>query len=466
MKLFSRTIELAVLKSYTSSNKKITSIISQHIDDGMFYTAAGQEIYSRINTIATQRGILLGWDDLKEDIAISEDTRNYLKKYKKKPITSADSIKEKMKALGDYKKARNIYKIAEVIDKELINKESVDVDGLSETLANMFMDTTSNSDTSNWFMNIGSDDDSIFERELAKVVKTQKNQRIPTGIKAFDERNRGVNRGTFWNIVGPTGWGKSVMANMIGGSMARLGARVAIISLEMDHFENLQRQTSRVSDVEMNNLIDPDSRMDSIEKKRIIKVMKKWRMRIKKAGGLLSVVVPTKDLAIKDLLFILKPLKYDVVIIDYIGLLKGADGDDQVKALGRIGRFCKVFAGNNNMVIAACAQLNTDKGEIKYSGALKEHASLQWQWKVTEEVKETNIIEVEQTKARQMDPRPFYLKANFAKMRFEYVDGDYKPRESNEENGSVSKGRGGASSKKKTGFSSSKKSNVYDLEAA
>lgn len=463
MKLFDRQMELSVLRTFCSGNQKLVSVIVQGLSDDSFHTKVGKEIYERVSHIASTRGTLLKWADLKGDIALTDETRETIKKSKLKPITNIKDLKERINLLDNYRRARVMYQIAETINNDLIKKDSVDVDKLHDKISNLISTSSSVGSTDGWFLHIGGEDSSAFKETLKEVLNPTKINYIPTGIKVFDNKNRGVPRGYLWNIVGPTGWGKSVMANMIGGNMARQGARVGILSLEMSHFENLQRQVARVSDTEMDELLDPKNRLSTPKLQEIAKVMNTWYKTIKRAGGLLSIITPDKDVSIKDVMFALEPFNYDIIIIDYVGLLKGADGDDQVKALSRIGRFAKLYAGNHNMIVALCAQFNSEKGKIKYSGALEEHASLQWQWRVTEETKETNVIMVEQPKARGLNPMDFFLKANFAKMRFESVD-----RETIDESkfkNSEESGKSESSSKnKKTNRKKTSGNGVYDLE--
>jgi hypothetical protein len=132
---------------------------------------------------------------------------------------------------------------------------------------------------------------------------------------------------------------------------------------------------------------------------------------------------PEEDYGIEEMLFMLKPYKYRVVIIDYISLLKGADGDDQVKALGRIARFAKVYAKNTNTVVVLLAQLS-DEGQVRYARAIKEHANNLWSWHMNEEESETSILDIRQQKARNQLRFNFQLSSHNSSMRITDVDGD------------------------------------------
>ena len=111
----------------------------------------------------------------------------------------------------------------------------------------------------------------------------------------------------------------------------------------------------------------------------------------------------------------MKPFNYDVIIIDYLGLLKGVDGDDQWRKLSEAARFCKMFAADNNIQIIALAQVDKE-GEVRYSKGMLEHANNSFSWVCGKKERERGIIEVEQKKARMAEPFPFYLRMDFATM--------------------------------------------------
>ena len=96
------------------------------------------------------------------------------------------------------------------------------------------------------------------------------------------------------------------------------------------------------------------------------KVKKKWKAfekECKRLGGRFTIWDPEEDLSMEDVLNIAKPYNDDVVIIDYIGLLSGVDGDDAWQALGRVARYAKIWAKTNKKVVILAAQLSDD-GQI------------------------------------------------------------------------------------------------------
>jgi len=107
----------------------------------------------------------------------------------------------------------------------------------------------------------------------------------------------------------------------------------------------------------------------------------------------------------------------DVVIIDYISLLKGADSDDAWQKLGAMARLAKINAEATNRVNMLLCQVS-DEGKIRYARAISEHStnSLIWVAKKEERQKEIGRITVEQPKARNSRSFPFDIGVHWAHM--------------------------------------------------
>jgi hypothetical protein len=135
----------------------------------------------------------------------------------------------------------------------------------------------------------------------------------------------------------------------------------------------------------------------------------------------LTIYKPEQDETIEEVFAATAAYEADINIIDYIGLLKGVDGDDQVRALGQVARYGKINAENTGRANIMLSQL-TDDGKIKYSRAIAEHSSLAWTWMATPESKETGVTRIEQPKSRNSMAFPFYVKIDYAKMQIHSMD--------------------------------------------
>jgi replicative DNA helicase len=244
-------------------------------------------------------------------------------------------------------------------------------------------------------------------------------QVIPTGFKTFDNVNGGFFRGSLVILASSSGGGKSLTANQLALNQARLGYKVALVPLEMTESETYARtmaNLSRMSSTDINL-----KRLATGERDAIWRKMRKLDREIATAGGRYTIYKPREDLTIEELMASIHSLASDVIYVDYISLLKGADGEDQWRKLGQIARFCKIYAENHNKVVVLLCQLSED-GRVRYSQAIKEHASLAWTWVATKDAREKGYMNVELLKARNQVMSPFTLKVDYAHMSVTDLD--------------------------------------------
>jgi replicative DNA helicase len=421
MLITSTSLELRILKTLTSTrNKRRLARLTGTLNPACFYSEIGSEIYRRIMTLMRERGVLISWNELTGDPVLKESSRKYLRNFKKRSIRDRADLTGHLAQLHNYRKLRAIYFAAEHIFEQM-KRDRVDPDKLYMDATQKLSEAKTEGNSAEWFTHIGQDDKQS-DRFVRKLLNNKiRNVYIPTGIKPFDRRNIGIPRGSFWLIGSNTSGGKSVLANQVGGGMAaESGVRVCIIQLEMSDIETGQRQLSRITSTNMSRVIDP-TRLSDRQKRRMVRRWQQWHRRIKRRGGLLSIFAPQEDLTFEEILLILKPFGYDVIILDYISLLKGVDETDYPRLLGRVARLGKRYATNNNCVVAACAQL-TVESIIRYSRAIQEHAQNMWTWVYDEKAKKSRIIEVKQPKSRNQKGFNFLLREDFAHMRMKELN--------------------------------------------
>lgn len=215
-------------------------------------------------------------------------------------------------------------------------------------------------------------------------------------------------------VVNETMSHNSLMALSMVKHMALAGFKVCLVSLEMNEYELLERRVSSVTGVPITLLRQPES-LSEQEKEAIVKQFEKHQAEVLAVNGAEDYKCRLNDLTIEELLYGLKPYGYDVIVVDYLGLLKGVDGDDQWRRLSEAARFCKIFAEENNINVIALAQLSKD-GEIRYSKGILEHANNSFSWVTDKKSKEQGIIEVEQKKNRTGETANFFLDVDFTCM--------------------------------------------------
>jgi archaellum biogenesis ATPase FlaH len=216
-------------------------------------------------------------------------------------------------------------------------------------------------------------------------------------------------------IVGTTGGGKTLVAQNIAENMA-LFADVCYVPLEMTEEEMVARSMSAKGKVPINKVTS--GKWSDSETEKCIEGLQKYNRKLKKQGRRLGIFSPPEDMSFDEIVTFLHPYAYDVIVVDYVSLLKGADGDDQWRALTNISRQAKIYAKTHKKIVVLLAQLS-EEGKIRYARGMLENANLAMTFLATEATKAAGEIPVVMPKARGYDPTPIVLKVNYPCMLIE-----------------------------------------------
>jgi hypothetical protein len=419
MRLFSTNLEKVALKSIMAGDDRVASWILPRLSEDHFSLDSTKETYNRMMKIVRKDGDIPRWDDIIEDMAISQDTREELTSTDVDSVSTRKLARKLVDRLDEYRRVRVFFNLSLHVSK-IIKADKVDLDELTDQVGDYLFRARTSSDISECMLHVG--DDKLDTKFVANLLIGREQEFIPTGFKAFDSRNQGVPRGSLFLIAGTTGGGKTVMANNIGVHQARIGARVCIISLEMSREHNLRRILSSLTEIPLSRINNAKSLSQS-ERKDIMQAWINYHKQVKRNGGRLTLMSPEEDVSMEDVLTLVKPYEYDNKIIDYVGLLKGMDGEDQWRRLGSATRFAARDASATDSINTVLAQLSND-GLVKYSRAMQEHAALSWQWSYVygDEVRESKIITIKQPKARQLQAFDFHLQEKFDVMKMVDLD--------------------------------------------
>lgn len=351
-----------------------------------------------------------------EDPQLSVNARKFLRESEATIQTTEDANKAAT-ILNKYRQLRGLYDLAANIDQKL-NKEGdarIDVDRLLEETATAINVARSKKSTVDAFLHFGRNNNSSA---LVKDILYADNSEaiIPTGVEVFDSVSGGFARGALVTIGANSGGGKSLTANAIAINMATMGYKVLLVPLEMSKKEMTSRTLSNITKFNVSDIIL--QRLATNERDLVFKRYKRWAKKVKDAGGRYTIFKPQEDMTIEEIVAATSAYECDVMIIDYISLLKGMDGDDMWRALGGAARYAKINAEIENRVNILLCQVSDD-GKIRYARAISEHSSNSWVWTSTKESKETGITVVEQPKSRNSMAFPFTIKMNYAQMRLE-----------------------------------------------
>lgn len=445
MKLVSTSTELNVLRNLCHKDVAIRGTILGGVDEDYFHNSFTKEAFLRIKKYNKKTGELPTWSELCEDPGLSEKTREKLKAAETLKFKSTSIAIRHIARLNEYRQLRGIFSLSEK-SVNALRKKKVEPSALLDKIAEEVSHLRQNRSAKNEVLVFGKGNNSTqFVKDL---LIADKQDYLPTGFLTFDNENGGIGFGNLFVLGGTTGGGKSTLAAQLGINWASMGEDVTFVPLEMSKKEMTARLLANASSIDVRKILF--AKMSKDEKKIFWRAYKKFVINKKKVGGSFRVFKPESDMTIEEILASVYPFGSRVVIIDYISLLKGVDGDDAWQKLGAVARYCKIYAESNNIIIVLLAQVS-DEGVIRYARAIAEHANYAWKFVATNATREQEIINIEQLKARNGRMFDFTLKAKMNIMQVRDLDVDEK--EEIEDKKTTKKGKGGKDNKYKKGKS-------------
>jgi replicative DNA helicase len=414
--LFNAELEELALVSLVKGEGLVRDVLFGHLREEHFFTSFGKEVFSRIKFLLKEKNLLPSEVSVIGDHTISENSKVVIKNSEfllnETFLKTQHEVLTLTSQLDHWCRLRKLHQVHTLSGEALVNTNR-DINSTISTLTNKLYEINTNSESFSSSITKLTDD-STLHLIKDKIFAKRTDQCIPTGFKQFDQANIGLPRGGLTVLAGQTGGGKSLMALTMVKHMALSGFKACLVSLEMNEIELLERRFSSVTGIPI-ALLRQSEKLTEQDKEAATFKFEEYQKSMKQAGGVEDYKCRLNDLTVEELLYGLKPYGYDVIVIDYLGLLKGVDGDDQWRRLSEAARFCKIFAEENNINIIALAQLSKD-GEIRYSRGILEHANNSFSWVSDKRTKETGIIEVEQKKNRTGKTSNFFLEVDFTCM--------------------------------------------------
>lgn len=367
MKLVSTRTELVALQAGCHPNPSVSGTILSSIDESYFYNDHAIEAYGRIQKLLKKTGEVPSWRDICEDPRVSEETRDRLRKFKGDKIRDRKQALQTVRVLNEYRQLRGLFNIAEetfsALRKDKASPTKV-LDAIAES-TNALRQVKSNDATIVRF-GAGNNADSV----VSGLLKKESVNFIPTGFEDFDRENGGFGFGNLVTIGGTSGGGKSALASQLGINWSKMGENVCIVPLEMTVPEMTARLMANAAKLDVRKILFQKLSRGEISLYK--KAYRKFVMKRKRTNGTLSFFKPKSDMTIEEILACTYTMAPSIIIVDYISLLKGVDGDDQWQKLGAVARYCKIYAETHNVIVVLLCQVGED-GRIRYAQAIKEH---------------------------------------------------------------------------------------------
>lgn len=412
MKIVNPKREREAILTICESSQKIGGRVLASLSEDHFYHEPTKEAFKRIRKLARTKGVIPDYQDLCSDTTISEDSRKSLLRNKVKPISTQSRAKRLIANLDDFRKMRGLYFDSEQT-LDALKAPSLDIDKVLQDRTDAITKLRTNSDKQQQIINLGYKSNS--KALIKEVLYGKLDTVIPTGFDDWDKDNRGIPFGALLTLAASSGGGKTALAQQLLLNMTTAGFDGVLVSLEMTQRDNMYRIMSNLAEVPVNKVMAKN--LTKNERRAIKKALRKYEKELRRLKTKYSIFAPDEDMTIEEVLFLLKPYKYKVIIIDYISLLKtNGDGVNDWQELGAIARAAKMFAKANDCVVVLLAQLSDD-GRVKYAQKIKEDSDVLWAWQYTDENRETGIIDIRSLKARNMVPVNMQLAHDYSIMR-------------------------------------------------
>ena len=230
-------------------------------------------------------------------------------------------------------------------------------------------------------------------QEILKAVEMRKDgfSGCPTGFTDLDRLTNGLQPSDLIILAGRPGMGKSAFAlTLAANSSVNYGKHVAFFSLEMGAEQLMQRIICSLAGIELSKFRSGHLNQDEFAK------LPGAASRIMQSNTLY--VDDNLDLGIMELLSKCRSLKrkvgLDLVIVDYVQLMKTGKEENRAVAVGAISRGLKVLAKDLKIPVIALAQLSRKTEEradaarsikarpqlsdLRESGSIEQDADMVW----------------------------------------------------------------------------------------
>lgn len=206
----------------------------------------------------------------------------------------------------------------------------------------------------------------------------------PTGFTELDSLTNGLQPSDLIILAGRPGMGKTAFALSLASNAAiNFGRQVAFFSLEMDGEQLVQRILASRAQVNMSNI--RSGHLSKEDKQRLY-------AQVQPIIESKFFVDDNSDLGIMELMSKTRSLKrksgLDLVIVDYLQLMKTGKEENRAVAIGAISRGLKILAKDLRVPIIALAQLSRkaeEKGrerpqlsDLRESGSIEQDADMVW----------------------------------------------------------------------------------------
>jgi len=244
-----------------------------------------------------------------------------------------------------------------------------------------------------------------YAEQIANRVEGQRIG-IPTGLATFDQKTGGLQGSDLILVAGRPGLGKTSLAlNFVAHAAIRLGKTCAVFSMEMSEMQVVQRLISMRAEIDGNRMRRGRLSMEELQS-------------ISLASAELQqapiYVEESSRLTVTDILAKSRRLQsergLDLIVIDYLQLIEGADIENRVREVAQISGSLKAIARELQLPVVALSQLSRQietrgtepmLSDLRESGALEADADLvMFLWQRDQNDRRDHIVRLKLAKHR------------------------------------------------------------------
>lgn len=420
MRKYSTRTEIQVLGSICNSDieDRRYKYLAQ-VKPEMFGSASSLEIYKRITRMMQDGQKIPSFEALADDPRISQSARQILAQARNMRFKNEADFNQGLKVLAAHFKGRQLLelqnKLAEVLNKEDVTDNFEDAEAsLEETLFKLRADGV---EEKIWTGGVGKTE--MYDLAKQALMHATTGRRFKTGWGEFDDQIGGLEPGNVMLMTANTGGGKSVAALTMMSNMFRgHNLNVTYISLEMSEREVMERLLANTTGMEYSRI-----RKGQLNKEEKVDLMRQFKRFNDSSTGSYRIYSPKQDYTIEQLLNQVQSAKTDVIVLDYLGLVKpgnyGKNASEEFQ-LRQMTRYAKRMAERMGCAIVLLAQLN-DEGQIMYSKGIGHHVHYWLKWFCRDEDLQRGFVVVENGKSRNAEKKDLYFTTDFKRMRMDSV---------------------------------------------
>ena len=409
--LYNKNLETDVLFtccnriSSLESSKFLSLLTREH-----FHFPPVKAAFHRLLNIVAATGNSVDWSLLCCDPAIDKEFRATLSNWGPKQIDEEDLLSS-IDILEQYRIAR----LLNTACSNVLNKLSEGEFDTSELIASL-SNTLSKTTVSNQKLyHFGKNNN--MNATVQEILYGEQQRTIKTGFAGYDAETYGLGVNGLLILGSGTGGGKSALGLQLSINCFRQALNVAIVSLEIGNRQYFTRCLSNLSGVSHSKIRTKTCSEDELDHiTTTYKNLVRWG---KKNDCRLTIYPPVTDTNLSNTLLLLKPLGYDVIVLDYIGLFSeglGGGSDPQWQQYNEMARQAKRFSEVNECLVIMLVQ-SDENMTIKFSKNMANHADWIWLWSLTKENKMSNEFTIHQVKGRDMPTTSFTVNFDFSIMR-------------------------------------------------